>query len=273
MYCRLSMLTQMLGSAMMRQEARRRHESSMNGSLSYVVTALVLFVSTLTRSTLGFGDALVAMPLLVLALGIQTAAPVVALVATTIALVILWSHWRHVELQALGHLLVASALGIPVGLVLVKRLPEPILQGVLGVIIIVFSLYSLLEPQFVIRQHRPGLAYGFGFVAGVLGGAYNTIGPLVVMYGQLRRWPPTQFRATLQGFFFPAYLFIVIGHGVVGLLTPQVLALYGLSLPMVALAIVLGGKLHAAIPRAQFTRVVNIALVLIGLMLCIRSLR
>jgi hypothetical protein len=244
----------------------------MSGAFPYVVTALVLFVSTLTRATLGFGDALVAMPLLVLALGIQTAAPVVALVATTIALVILWEHWHNVELRALGHLLVASALGIPVGLGLVKQIPEAILQGLLGVIIIAFSVYSLLEPQFAIQQHRRGLAYGFGFVAGVLGGAYNTIGPLVVLYGQLRRWPPAQFRATLQGFFFPAYVCIVIGHGVVGLLTPQVLALYGLSLPAVALAIVLGSKLHVAIPRAQFARVVNFVLVLIGLILCIRSL-
>jgi hypothetical protein len=51
--------------------------------LPYLLTCTILFLSTLTRSTLGFGDAVVAMPLLALALGIRTAAPLVALVAAT----------------------------------------------------------------------------------------------------------------------------------------------------------------------------------------------
>ena len=39
----------------------------------------ILFISTFIRSTLGFGDALLAMPLLTLIIGVQTATPLVAL--------------------------------------------------------------------------------------------------------------------------------------------------------------------------------------------------
>src|SRR5687767_7360599 len=91
------------------------------------------------------------------------------------------------------------------------------------------------------------------------------------MYGHLRHWSPEQFRATLQSCFFPAYGCIVIGHAVTGLLTPHVFALFGLSLPFIILAILLGNKLHAAIPQRFFLRAVNIALLLIGLLLCFRS--
>ena len=47
----------------------------------------------------------------------------------------------------------------------------------------------------------------FGFFAGILGGAYNTNGPPVVIYGSLRKWSPATFRATLQGYFFMAAFF------------------------------------------------------------------
>ncbi|MGQ4810589.1 hypothetical protein NKDENANG_04068 [Candidatus Entotheonellaceae bacterium PAL068K] len=243
----------------------------MSAILPYLLTAIILFVSTLARATLGFGDALVAMPLLVLALGIRTAAPLVALVATTIALLIAWRHWHRVDLMATARLVLASCLGIPLGLVFVKDISASLMHAVLGGLIIAFSVYSLAQPQFDMRQDRGRMAYVFGFLAGVLGGAYNTVGPPIVVYGHLRRWSPDRFRATLQGYFFPVYLCIVIGHGFIGLLTPYVFQLYGLSFPVVLAAICLGGRLNATIPREQFTRVLNVALIGLGLGLCLRA--
>jgi uncharacterized membrane protein YfcA len=82
--------------------------------LSYVLTCAILFLSTLTRSTLGFGDAVVAMPLLTLVLGIHTAAPFVALVATAITVMILWSDWQVVDVKATWRVVLAVLLGIAV---------------------------------------------------------------------------------------------------------------------------------------------------------------
>jgi uncharacterized membrane protein YfcA len=243
----------------------------MSPIMPYLVTCLVLFVSTLARSAFGFGDALIAMPLLTLAIGLRTAAPLVALVGTTIAFIILWRNWRVVDLRASGRLIVASLLGIPVGLLFLKDVPEPLMQACLGVLLIAFSIYSLVQPGLVIRRDRGAYAGAFGFGAGVLGGAYNTVGPLIVVYGQLRRWAPERFRATLQSCFLPTYFAIVVGHGFAGLLTVQVFRMYSLALPLVLVAIFLGGRLNACLERERFTRWVNTALIGIGLVLCLRS--
>jgi uncharacterized membrane protein YfcA len=243
----------------------------MHSLFPYLLTCLVLFISTFTRSALGFADALIAMPFLTMVLGLKTAAPLVALVATTSSFIIVIRHWHVVDLQAIWRVIVALLLGIPLGLFGLYKVSEPLMQTILGVLLMLFSLANLLRIRFVMPPDRLGLAYVFGFAAGVLGGAYNTVGPPLAIYGHLRRWSPEQFRVTLQGCFLPAYGCIVIGHGVAGLLTPRVLMLYGLALPLVGLAIKLGGKLNAAFPRDQFTRYVNGALFLIGLMLCIQS--
>ena len=133
-----------------------------------------------------------------------------------------------------------------------------------------FSLYCLFRPRlFELRQEWA--AYPFGFVAGILGGAYNSNGPPVVIYGTVRKWPPDCFRANLQGYFFPANLIIIASHGLGGLWTPAVGWYFLLSLPAVLLSMWIGNHLNRMIPQGQFDRYIHIILILIGALLFIRT--
>ncbi len=56
----------------------------------YVLPVLsILFLATLVRSTFGFGEALIAMPLLVNIVDFKTATPLIAMVACTISVAII----------------------------------------------------------------------------------------------------------------------------------------------------------------------------------------
>jgi len=227
----------------------------------------ILFLATLARATLGFGDALLAMPLLTFVVDVQTATPLVALVGLTIALSILSSTWRQVDVRVVWRLALASLVGIPVGLLWLKTAPEAAVKAILGVMLVLFGLYNLSKPR--LPEIKRGLwAYLAGFVAGILGGAYNTNGPPIIIYGTLRRWPPERFRATLQGYFLTNVM-IVAGHGLAGLWTRDVLRLYVYTLPVVMLAIFLGGKLNQRIPCGTFDRFVYTALVVMGILLLV----
>jgi uncharacterized membrane protein YfcA len=243
----------------------------MHSTLTVAGTLFVLFLSTFTRSALGFGDALVAMPFLAILLGMQTATPLVALVSTLISLVILVRHWRIVDFRMAWRLIITAACGVPVGLLYLTRVPESITQVVLGLLLIGFCLYNLRPSSEFKMRVSPHTAYAFGFASGILGGAYNTVGPMLVVYGHLRGWPPEQFRATLQSCFFPAYGSIVIGHLLAGLVNREIVQYFVLSLPFICLAIYLGGRLHTCISQQHFTRYVNLALLLIGIFLCIQG--
>ena len=236
-----------------------------------VLVAGVLFGATLIRSTLGFGEALVAVPLLALLLPVEVAAPVAALVSVTVALVVLIQDRRHVHVRSAGRLVLATLPGIPLGLVALRTVDEAVVKAVLGAVIVLFALYALRGPGTrALADDR--WAWLFGFGAGVLGGAYGMNGPPLVVYGSLRRWSPSQFRATLQGYFLPASLVGFAGYGLAGLWTRPVARYYLTALPVIALAIALGHVLHRRLDATRFRTAVHVALAVIGLVLLVESL-
>jgi len=60
---------------------------------------LVVFFATLVRSTFGFGEGLIAVPLLALAIPIGIAAPVVVLLSITIAAIVVVQDWRKIHVR------------------------------------------------------------------------------------------------------------------------------------------------------------------------------
>jgi uncharacterized membrane protein YfcA len=237
------------------------------------ITLLVLgtlFLSTFIRSALGFGDALIAMPLLTMVVGLQIATPLTAMAATTIATTILLRSWKKVDIKAAWRLVLTTWIGIPVGIYFLKAAPELVVKSLLGIIITGFGLYNLIIPTLP-QLVNENWAYLTGFIAGILGGAYNTNGPPVVIYGILRRWDPEKFRATLQGYFLPTGLAILITHGMAGLWTTQVVELYLYSIPVIIGAVLIGGIINRRIPKGKFDKIIYGFLVVIGILLIIRG--
>jgi len=239
---------------------------------AFEVILPIVFIATLTRSTFGFGDAMVGMPLLVMVIPLEAATPLVGLMGITASSTILIRHWRDVHIKSVWPLILYTLVGIPIGILLLKGLYENVMKSILALVIIVFSLYKLFKPKlFTLANDK--LACIFGLASGILGGAYNTNGPPVVIYGTLRRWAPEKFRATLQGYFFPTGALIAIGHCIGGLWTKPVLVNYALSLPVVLAAIFLGGRINRRIPKDRFDNYIYIFLVILGVCLLVSIVR
>jgi len=184
----------------------------MHGSTAYVL--LVIFAATLIRSILGFGEALVAVPLLALFLPVTLAAPLAVLVSITVALVIVLQDWRHVDFRSAGWLVAATVAGIPLGVLLLAYGNQRLVKAALGALIILFALNALTRRKVrELKGDHPWLLSLCGFFAGVLGGAYGMNGPPLAIYGALRRWSAQRFRATLQGYFLPASVLGMAGSG------------------------------------------------------------
>ncbi len=244
---------------------------AMFDSLTLYVLA-VIFLATLIRSALGFGEALVAVPLLALRTPITVAAPLAVAVSVLVAGVIVIQDWRRVHVRSAAGLIIASLFGIPLGILLLVKVDGGIVKLILGAIIIAFSIYSLTR-QTKMHLHRDhwGWLVGCGFLSGVLGGAYGMNGPPLAVYGSLRRWSPQHFRATLQSYFLPASLFGLLGYMAMGIWSSAVTRYFLLSLPIVAIAILLGRVINHRMKDDGFFRFVYCGLIVIGCVLIVQT--
>jgi len=232
----------------------------------------IIFLATLIRSALGFGEALVAVPLLALLIPIAVAAPLAVLLSITVALVILVQDWNKVHVQSAWRLVLATLPGIPLGLWLLTAVTEEVVKAVLATVIIGFSSYCLVRrTSFALKSDR--LAWLFGFGAGVLGGAYGMNGPPLVIYGALRHWSAEHFRATLQGYFLPASMVVMAGYWLTGLWVPAVTRFYLLSLPLALMAILLGRAINRRLNGRRFLIYVHIGLLGVGMVLLFQAVR
>jgi uncharacterized membrane protein YfcA len=241
------------------------------GTPATIEIAAVLFLASAIRSSLGFGEALVAVPLMALVLPVEVAAPLAVLASITIALIVVVQDWKHVQVRSAAWLVISTVAGIPLGLLMLKTVPETVVKIILGLIIIGFSLQSLLGRSYRSLANDT-YSWAFGFVAGILGGAYGMNGPPLAMYGSLRGWSPKHFRATLQGYFLPASALGMFGYGLTGLWTSQVNRLFLWSLPLVVAATFLGRWLHHRLDERRFRFAVNAGLVGIGMILLAQAL-
>ncbi len=244
-----------------------------HGSLTLYVLCVV-FVATVIRSALGFGEALIAVPLLALRIPLKTAAPLAVMVSITIAAVVVVQDWKKIHLRSAGWLLGSTLFGIPLGLMLLTDRHQEIIKLMLALVVIGFAVYSLSGIQAAgLRGENKFLAVSCGFVAGILGGAYGMNGPPLAVYGMARGWSPQHFRATLQGYFLPASLIGMAGYWWDGLWNTGVAHYYLIALPSTIPAIWLGRQVNHRLPLDNFRKFVFGGLILIGLVLAVQALR
>lgn len=228
----------------------------------------ILCLATLFHGTLGFGTGLVAMPLLTLLIGVEEATAIVAFVIVGTTILLLRRNWARLERRAAIQLIASSVPGVPIGIFVLTNAPSDLVQRGLGMVLIAYALYSLIGPPLAEASHSLW-AYTLGFASGVLGGAYNTNAPPVVVYGTLRRWPPDVFRGTLQAYFVPLALVVWLGHGVSGLWSWDIVTAYALYVPFGLIALWLGHRLAGRIPAESFQRVLYVAVIALGALLLV----
>jgi len=242
-------------------------------SYTIILVLTISFIASLVRSTLGFGESLVAVPLFLLFLPVEVAVPLSVMLSIVIALIIVIQDHSKIHFNSAKWLIFYAIPGIPIGIIILIYGNEFLVKTGLGVLIIFYSLYTLLvKNNKRLKEDNMVWLFVCGFLSGILGGAYGLNGPPLVVYGNLRQWSPKHFRATLQSYFLPVSLIALIGYYAKGLITNEVSQYFLFSLATVIPAIFLGRYLNHRIKDDSFFKYAYWGLVCIGLILIVSSL-
>ena len=231
---------------------------------------LIIFLATLIRSTFGFGESMVAVPLLSFFLPLDIVVPLGVLMSVTVATIVMLQDRQKVDLKAAKWLILWALPGIPIGLLLLIYSPALLTKAFLGLLIAGYSIY-VLKGRKREKTKKDSVTWlaGCGICSGILGGAYGLNGPPLVAYGNSQKWDAKTFRATLQAYFLPISLLTLLGYGYQGLWTPDLGWYYLYTIPVAIPAIYLGRYLNHRLDKKAFLHYVFWGLVVIGLtMIC-----
>ncbi|HXS54846.1 MAG TPA: sulfite exporter TauE/SafE family protein [Hanamia sp.] len=242
-------------------------------TFTIVFILIICFIASLVRSTLGFGESLIAVPLFLLFLPVEIAVPLSVMMSIVIALVVVIQDHHKIHFNSAKWLILYAIPGIPAGIVILIYGSEIFIKAGLGALIILYALYSLfVKSNKRLKEDNKLWLFICGFLSGVFGGAYGLNGPPLVVYGNLRQWSAKHFRATLQAYFLPVSLISVVGYYAKGLVTSQVNTYFLFSLITTIPAVFLGRYLNHKLKNDSFFKYVYWGLVVIGLILIMTSI-
>lgn len=163
-----------------------------------------VFLAAATQQLAGFGYALLAVPLLSVLIGPKDAVALASLsgLAGTALMVVRLRH--RTDRPVVGRLLLGAFVGMPLGIVLLRRLPAPPLQVAVSVVVLV--AVALLASGARLRRESARTELGAGFVSGMLNTSIGIGGPPVVLVLQAAEHEQHAFRATTVSYFLVANL-------------------------------------------------------------------
>ena len=231
----------------------------------FFVFVVAMFVQTST----GFGSALIAMSFLISLFGPDVARPLFAISFSSVAIVITYRYRHHLKFKKIWRIMLITIISIPIGVNIIPSLNPTITKAIFGVFVSAYALYSILgfKPA---RLQSTGWQWVAGIIGGMVSGAFNTSGPVYIVYGDTQGWKPFEFKGNLQALFFTNSLLTTTNHFLAGNITPKVLSLWIYAVPGIIVGISLGFLMDRFIKPEPFRKVVLVLLFLSGISLIIR---
>jgi uncharacterized protein len=228
-----------------------------------VLVLLIILATSVVQAVAGFGFALLAVPLMVVVIDLQSAVIISSFVGILSNMLQSWQLRRNINRNMTRRFVLATAVGSPVGLLLFVYANQSALKIVLGLSILfgVFVLSRGLELQHV----SSWLDWIMGILSGVLLMATSTNGPPLVFVLQARRFDPATFRATLNMVFLVSGTFGLVMFGLAGEILRSDVNVAAFAIPAMVIGVSTGVVIRKYVQQELFKKIVLFLLTIGGL--------
>lgn len=228
-------------------------------------SAIVLFVAYVVRGIAGFGSGLISVPLLALFFPL----PVIVLLDYVGSASQGLRNWKLIAWREQLPLVPFTLIGVGLGLSLLQSLNSATLAQALALFIIVYAVYQLLPlPLPELRGSRLFAVPG-GALGGLIGTVFGAGGPFYIIYLGLRGLDKSALRATFAANFLIDGGIRLGGYTAFGFFDRAALIYIAAALPIVVIALFLGGRVHSSLSPVVFTRLISVLLLVSGVALLV----
>ena len=229
-------------------------------------TLIIMLIAYGFRGITGFGSGLIAIPLLALMYPLHFVVPFITMLDWLASILHGVRHRKETQWALLWPTLPFTLIGIAIALYMFKTIDASILVKALGIFILCFAIYSLIAPTFKTHTSRIWAA-PTGLFGGIVSTLFGTGGPFYVIYLQFQGLPKGLFRATIATIFIIEGALRVTGYSMIGFYSLDILLTALMGLPIMIIAMSIGGHIHTNISQLTFQRAVGVLLIGSGIAL------
>ncbi|MBI3704415.1 MAG: sulfite exporter TauE/SafE family protein [Rhizobiales bacterium] len=181
----------------------------------------------------------------------------------------IWKLRHALSWRKAAPFIVGSALGVPVGTMLLTVINPAYLRTGIGFLLVIYSVYGLAKPVIKPMQSGTPMNVGVGFLNGLLGGLTGLAGVIVAVWSQLQGWPKDQQRTITQPVLFAALAMSTLALVVAGGATVENAKLFALGLPVLLAGLWTGFWLYGRLDDAAFRKLILVLLLVSGVALIV----
>jgi len=234
------------------------------GTGDLLILVLGLGVAGLVKGGTGMGLPLVATPILAGVFGPKAAVVIVTIPIFAANSMLLVQGWRRMDvLRGIVPIIVASAIGTALGVNLLALLDQRTFAILISAMVAIFLLRGdrLIGDDPGARRARI-LGPTVGFVGGVLQGTTSIASPLIGSFFHARKMDRHDYVIVLAAIFELNAVIQLIGYSLLGLYTPDIVAIGLIGLVPTLLALMAGIYFRSRLDQARFRQLIVVLLVL-----------
>jgi uncharacterized membrane protein YfcA len=227
------------------------------------LVAFAVFLGSVLNGVVGFGFALVTVPLMSIALGPKEAVVLSALFGLLSNMGVGIRHRDEIEVSLVRRIVAGALVGMPLGLVVMVVVPPEPLK--VAISLVVLGSVALFARGWVIHDPPHRVDVLTGVFSGILNTSVGISGPPVVMNLQGRRLAKGPFRASAASVFALSGVVALVLFAVAGQIHPDTLVAAAVALPAWPLGWFVGDQLHHRFDEDRFRSLVLVLLVVTAL--------
>ena len=243
----------------------------MIGSVVIAIFLLSIGASFVQRTT-GFGFGIFIMTMLPFFLPTYGEGTTLSgLLAITTSAVIVWKLKSYVTWQRLWPILLTFIIISTIAIFVLTRIEDHILKRILGVALIVISIYFALFSQKIKLPTTKQVQVGAGTLSGLMGGFFGMQGPPAVLYFIQSEPTKEHYMAMAQTYFLIGNVMMTFVRAYNGFLTTTVLTDYCFGLGGVFIGTTVGAYVFKHIPNRIFRYIVYAYIAVSGVIILLSS--
>jgi len=236
-----------------------------------LICVFAVFAGGMLQGCLGFGFAFISLPVIAMYFEPMLATPMIVILSLILNIIAIFSCFKHANKKIICWLLIGGICGTPFGTLVLRHVDAAFYSFLVGMLIMCAGILFLFDKRYPLKDKMMNYV-PVGIVSGLMNASLGISGPPVVLFMSNQTFNNKVMRATMIGYFLMINLVAFLWFALNQMITYDVFGCLQYFVSAVIFGTLTGIYVSRFIQEKLFRKMILVLLVIIGFVVCVKSL-